>query len=405
MKHILSFIFISLLAVSAIAQPPARRRQLTANGTTTTVAPTKQQTTAKTTTATAPKTTPAPTTTATTPAATPATPAASAPKSIAVPAASNVAGRASLEFPSAAEMPEDVSWRRDIYRKLDLTEDKNATLYYPEEPLGDRMNLFTYLFKLMMRKQIKVYNYTIDGNEDFSAKNEVVPKDFLERNHIFFEEKNGRFRIEDSDIPSAEVTAYYIKESTYFDQHTATFHTQVVAFCPVRREVDEFGTTPVNTPLFWVKYADVAPFLAKLQLNGSNYNNASVISADDFFTTNQYEGTIYKTNNLQGKVLANYCKNDSDLNKEQKRIESELVTFENHVWGTDSASIARAAAEKAVKDSIAAAQAADKSVKTKSQSKSTASASKQEVSNSSRSQTKRQKSSDSPSFSVRRQRH
>ena len=178
-----------------------------------------------------------------------------------------ISQRAELEFPSAADMPEDVSWRRDIYRVLDLTKDKNAVLYYPEEPQGDRMNLFTYLFKLMMRKQITVYNYTIDGNENFSASNAVVPKNFLERNHIRFEEKAGRYRIEDSDIPSNEVTTYYIKESTYFDQHTATFHTQVSAICPVRKELDEFGSTPVNTPLFWVKYADVAPFLAKLSLN------------------------------------------------------------------------------------------------------------------------------------------
>ena len=317
-----------------------------------------------------------------------------------------VSQRAELEFPSAAEMPEDVSWRRDIYRILDLTKDKNAVLYYPEEPQGDRMNLFTYLFKLMMRKQISVYNYTIDGNEDFSAANAVVPKNFLERNHIRFEERAGRFRIEDSDIPSGEVNTYYIKESTYFDQHTATFHTQVVAICPVRKELDEFGSTPVNTPLFWVKYADVAPFLAKLTLNGSNYNNAAIISADDYFTTNQYEGKIYKTNNLQGKVLANYCKTDSDMTREQKRIEKELTTFEDHVWGADSAQIKRMELEKSLNDSLAnLAQTTDK----KSVSRTAAAPvkvkkSEGNASNSSRSQTKRQKSS-STTYSVRRQRH
>ena len=317
-----------------------------------------------------------------------------------------VSQRAELEFPSAAEMPEDVSWRRDIYRILDLTKDKNAVLYYPEEPQGDRMNLFTYLFKLMMRKQISVYNYTIDGNEDFSAANAVVPKNFLERNHIRFEERAGRFRIEDSDIPSGEVNTYYIKESTYFDQHTATFHTQVVAICPVRKELDEFGSTPVNTPLFWVKYADVAPFLAKLTLNGSNYNNAAIISADDYFTTNQYEGKIYKTNNLQGKVLANYCKTDSDMTREQKRIEKELTTFEDHVWGADSAQIKRMELEKSLNDSLAnLAQTTDKkSVSRTAVAPVKVKKSEGNASNSSRSQTKRQKSS-STTYSVRRQRH
>ena len=42
-------------------------------------------------------------------------------------------------------MPEDVVWKRDIYRQLDLMKDKNAPLYYPVEPIGKQVNLFTYL--------------------------------------------------------------------------------------------------------------------------------------------------------------------------------------------------------------------------------------------------------------------
>ena len=156
-----------------------------------------------------------------------------------------------------------------------------------------------------------------------------------------------------------------------------------------------------------MKYADVAPYLAKLTLNSSNYNNAAQISADDYFTTNQYEGKIYKTNNLQGRVLANYCKNDSDLVKEQKRIEKELLDVENHVWGRDSAAIKKMEAERLLKDSLArAASLAEKTTEAKSSakvSKASRSSSKQETSNSSRSQTKRQKST--TTFSVRRQRH
>ena len=46
--------------------------------------------------------------------------------------------RASLQFPVAVEVPEDVVWRRDVYRQLDLTLDKNAPLYYPVEPSADK---------------------------------------------------------------------------------------------------------------------------------------------------------------------------------------------------------------------------------------------------------------------------
>ena len=58
--------------------------------------------------------------------------------------------RAQISFPTQKAMDEDVTWRRDIYREIDLTEDANAGLYYPVEPVGSQMNLFTYIFKLVM---------------------------------------------------------------------------------------------------------------------------------------------------------------------------------------------------------------------------------------------------------------
>ena len=59
-----------------------------------------------------------------------------------------VTDRASLMFPTAVAVPEDVAWRRDIYRSLDLKKDENAALYYPVEPQGDEVNLFTLMFRL-----------------------------------------------------------------------------------------------------------------------------------------------------------------------------------------------------------------------------------------------------------------
>lgn len=245
-------------------------------------------------------------------------------------------GSAYRDFPTAAAMPEDVSWRRDIYRSLDLTKDANAPLYYPTTPTNGRENLFTYLFKLLLRGQVKAYDYKLDGNEDFSEKNIVKAKELMDRYHIFYEQKDGRIRVTDSDLPSDEVKVYFIKESTYFDQHTATIRKKVTALCPVLKRGDDFGGADSQYPMFWVKMDDVAPYLGKLMLMGSNLNNAAMMSADDFFTLNRYEGDIYKTVNLQDRILANYCTEDSAMKKEQARIEKELDDFDRHVWGKDS---------------------------------------------------------------------
>lgn len=269
--------------------------------------------------------------------------------------------RAALQFPTSASMPEDVVWKRDIYRQLDLMKDKNAPLYYPVEPIGKQVNLFTYLFRLIQTGRVTAYTYKLDGNESFEEKDKLTIKEFLERYSIYFEEKDGKIVVADADVPSAEVTRYYIKESVYLDQRTGTFSTKVTALCPIlMRGADEFSTDAAQPfPLFWLKYDDAAPWLAKLPMMGSNLNNVMNMTADDYFTMNRYEGKIYKTNNLQGKVLQNYCETDSALKNEQQKIEKQIVDFEEGVWGheiidstkLDSITLAKMATAKAEKKS------------------------------------------------------
>lgn len=267
-------------------------------------------------------------------------------------------------FPTAQTMPADAAWRRDLYRSLDLTKEKNAVLYYPTTPQDGRQNLFTYLFKLLLRKQIKAYDYKLDGNEDFSAKNEVTAKALMDRYNIFYESKDGKVRVSDADLPSEEVKLYFIKESTYYDQHTATFRSQVTALCPVLKRGDsDFGGELAQYPMFWVKMSDVAPYLGKLMLMGSSLNNAATMSADDFFTMKCYEGEIYKAVNLQDRLLSNYCLDDSSMIKEQKRIEKQLTDVQEHVYGRDSLYYARLKADSIAKVQADSLQALGKSAR------------------------------------------
>lgn len=242
--------------------------------------------------------------------------------------------RASLMFPTEAEMPEDVVWRRDIYRQLDLMADKNAPLYYPVEPTDRQVNLFTYLFRLFLTKRVPAYTYKLDGNESFAEKDRVTDvKEILDRYYIYYEEENGKYTVADNDIPSANVKRYYIKESSFFDQRTGTYHAKVTAICPVLIEDDGFGDAGAVTPkpLFWMKYDDIAPYLSRLPIMSSNLNNVTNMTADDYFTMNRYEGKIYKTANMQGKVLVNEP-DTVKVRKEQEKIERQLVEFEENIW-------------------------------------------------------------------------
>ena len=313
--------------------------------------------------------------------------------------ANNMTTRAQISFPTEAKMAEDVVWRRDVYRELDLNDDANAGLYYPTEPVGTQMNLFTYLFKLIMAGPrhggIAAYSYDVNsGNERFDESLRIQPLKFLDDYHIFYERGDRGVHIDDSDIPSAEVKGYFIKESAYFDQVSATFHTKVQAICPVMYREDDFGDGVTKYPLFWVKYDDLAPFLSKQTIMTSNLNNAATMSLDDYFTTNAYRGKIYKTTNMLGKTLAQVAGGDTaKLSREQSRIEKEIERFEQNVWG-----------DKARKDSVDSIAKLDKkelkAVKSKNKNRRTT-----------QTTVKRTRRSSSPSTSsaarviVRRQRH
>ena len=314
MKKILLVLFIATLAVAANAQPQARRTQQQAKAQKSNV--------------------------------------------------DNMTLRAQISYPAAQTMSEDVVWRRDIYRELKLTDAANSGLYYPEEPNGNEMNLFTYIFKLMLTGKIKVYEYRLDGNESFSDSSRVKPLEFLDNYGIYYERNGKSMHLDNSDIPSRDVRGYYLKESAYYDQASATFHKKVIALCPIMVRQDDFSSgegddSGQKYPLFWVKYDDIAPFLAKHTIMTSDLNNAATMSADDYFTKNRYKGKIYKTTNMLGKTLRQMAGDDDmKLTAEQKRIEAEIDAFEKNIFGNqarkdslDSLSIADDSKNKKVRRS------------------------------------------------------
>ena len=250
----------------------------------------------------------------------------------------NMSERAKNQFPTLV-VPQEVVWKRDIYRSLDLKKEKNASLYYPVEPMGKSVNLFTYIFRLILEGSINAYTYNLDGYESFTEDNKINPKDLLDNYRIYYEEKDGEFVVGKSDIPSSEVLSYYIKESYYYDQRTATYNQRVTAICPVLHRAEEFATEVTKYPMFWLNYDEIAQVLAQQPIVTSSYNNVSSMSINDYFTKNCYDGEIYKTVNLRNLALNQYCKDTAAVKKEQEKIEKQLTTFRANLWETPKQTI------------------------------------------------------------------
>lgn len=307
--------------------------------------------------------------------------------------------RAKSQYPTTTT-PDEVVWKRDIYRVLDLEKEKNASLYYPVQPIGDNVSLFTYLFRHLIAGSINAYEYNLDGYENFTPENIANIREVLEHYDIVheFQGADSTIVVNPADVPSNVVLSYYIKESYYYDQRTADFQQRVTAICPVMHSAGEYGGEVIKLPMFWLKYDEIAPLLAQQTVMSSSYNNVSTMSYDDYFTKHCYEGEIYKTVNMRNLAISQYCKDSTAVKKEQEKIEKQLTDVRKSIWEqTKTATDTTAVANDSIK--------ADDKSEAKKEKKSARAARKKE-----QSKVSKKKSSGSSSkskggtISVRRQR-
>lgn len=255
----------------------------------------------------------------------------------------------------------DRQWMRVIYRSIDLDKDKNAALYFPEEPVEGQENLFRIIMRLLAANTIPAYEY-LDGREIFTDQYRVNTRDVLDRFYIPYTdakgstEKNPKFLIDENDVPTNEVLSYYVVERWEYDTRNNRLRPVVEAICPVLHRAGDFGGDALKYPMFWVKFSDLRPFLASQTIFVDDDNNLPSCTYDDFFTLTMYDGDIYKTRNLKNRSMAQMYSDPDDLKRAQDSIQTRLDDFEKKLWVPDREEIiaAREAREAAENDRLIA---------------------------------------------------
>lgn len=226
---------------------------------------------------------------------------------------------------NSPETLERLTWQKTLYRKLSLAEEANAVLAYPQRADEERHNLLSLLFQLIAEGRINAYEY-IDGEERF------IPKYKLN-----FDELISRFGLaykSPEDSPSELVKAYYIKEQNYFNQANSRLGRRVLALCPILYDLGDYGEVP--KPLFWVRYADIKPYLQNDVVQLSSDNEAMRGTLADFFDLSLYHGEIVKTQTLTGKSLAELSRDSTELKARQAKLEAELKVVQESLSLPDS---------------------------------------------------------------------
>jgi len=240
--------------------------------------------------------------------------------------------RTEMKNQEQKQYTENASWVREVYRFLDLTKGVNGALYNPVQPTGDRMNLYTAIFNLLADGNLIAYKFIDINRESFTQDAVIDFKDVLDNLKIPFMKEGNVYKVDRYDVPSSEVRGYYIKEAHYFDQTNSLLDTKLIAICPMLMIQDGYDTGATRYPQFWILYEDLRPYISRMPIMTSDINNVMNKTVDDFFRLNLYDGEIYKTTNLENKILKDIYKTPEEMKAAQERIEDEIRQFEKNLW-------------------------------------------------------------------------
>ena len=261
---------------------------------------------------------------------------------------------------------DDVIWSRFVYRIIDMRYKQNYQLYFPtraDDP--DYRNLFLVIRDAVI-DGMPVYpagmnSIKPDFKQDPPFTKVQIPKDVFRIQTV---EERLEGTEEDDDITSSRVMLvnydsindvmrpqnaafakvvknqlkYLVQEIVFFDKHTSRLHTKIMAIAPLHPDkITTKDTTKIMDALresivCWIPFDGLRPYLA-MQYLIPNRNETKRVTYDEFFQKRLFTSYIVGEGNMYNRWIPDYKFNDIEgIRKEQDRIATELLNFEQDLW-------------------------------------------------------------------------
>ena len=243
---------------------------------------------------------------------------------------------------------DDIVWSRKVYRIIDMRDKQNYQLYFPMRANDQYKSLFRTMLDAIC-KGIPVYRRNAreivpSFNDSARLEGDELSKAFAYDNNM----DNNLIQI-NPITKQAKIVGdqyynyvknqykYLIQEIIFFDKHTSRMYSKVIAIAPI------YALHPDNSQsknpmkffqesvLCWFAFDELRPYLAR-QYVIPNGNETARLTYDEYFAQKLYSSFILGDSNMFNRMLLESELTYERIHKEQNRIETELLNFEEDLW-------------------------------------------------------------------------
>jgi len=251
----------------------------------------------------------------------------------------------------------DVMWAKRVWRRIDIRQKMNHPLFFPEEPISDRMSLWDVIkYGVLEEGSLTIYDLDISADDQFRfpvkpTNGNINDPAYRERLMSFFgssvqipvgydedgepltDDETGDPLMKDTtqEYETREIVGYEIKEDWFFDKQRSVMDVRIIGISPLI-----YGRNPVTDEivnyqnLFWLYFPECRYVFQNFFVYNPQ-NDAMRMSFDDLFWKRQFESYIKKESNVFDRKI-NPTWDGIDALLESEKIKEEMFIIEHDLW-------------------------------------------------------------------------
>jgi len=230
--------------------------------------------------------------------------------------------------------PDDVLWKKRVWREIDTREKQNIAFRYAgDENTGGGM-FIEILIDAIKRGKIKAYKSFDDRFTTIMTKEDIMESVAGKVDtQIITDPVSGTevTKYINHDFNPETITKYRIKEDWIFDRNQGQMVVRIIGLAPVKDIIGDDGVYRGSQAMFWLFYPDIRGLLAQYEV----YNPANDVDRytwDEFFESRQFSSKITKVSSPF--VNQQFKDNMSPMESlyENQRTADDIFNKEHDMW-------------------------------------------------------------------------